>query len=127
MPSEQRHADFEDTYRENMAAVAPIENEEMRRIMGGSATRGHVLGLPMDERADAFAAFCGSRGATVAQAAEALGFTLSTVKTHARKAMQTGKVRKVQASHNAVAVYYDARQEQALKRLADMGQEWDEK
>jgi len=102
-------ADVEDAYREALMTVAPIENEEMRRVMGGSARRGHVLGLPMDERADAFAAFCGSQGATVAQAAEALEFTLSTVKTHARKAMQTGKVRKVQASHNAVAVYYDAR------------------
>ena len=99
----------EDELREAMAAVAVIENDRLDRIMGGSATRGHVLGLPMDERTDAFAAFCGSQGATIVQAAKALRLPVSTIKTHARKAMQTGKVRKVQSSQNAIAIYYDAR------------------
>lgn len=119
------HTSLQDAYRKALTTVAPIENEEMRRIMGGSATRGHVVGPPMDERADAFADFCGSEGGTTAQAAEVLGFAVSTMKSHVRRAMKTGKVRKVQESHNATAVYYDAREDQGLKQLADMGQEWD--
>ncbi len=119
------HAAIQDAYRKALMTVAPAENNELGRVMGGSETRGHVLGVPMDERADAFAAFCGSEGGTTAQAAKVLGFTVSTMKTHVRRAMKTGKVRKVQESHNATAVYYDARKEQGLKQLADVGQKVD--
>jgi len=102
---------IQDRYREDIASVAPAENDALSRIMFAASQRNHYTGPSMAECIEQFANACGKDGKTMGQLAEALRLPLGTLKGHARKAQQAGAVRKVQAHQGAVATFYDARNE----------------
>lgn len=100
----------EDLYRKCLATVAPEENDAMLRVMGGSMNRGHIQGVPMEDRINNFAAACGAEGAKMVDLAKRLMLPMSTLKTHANRALAAGAVTKVQEKRNKPATFFDARE-----------------